>query len=524
MNHLPSPNDDLLELIWLACDGTATDEQMADLAARLSSDPLAQKCYVQYVAMHADLQWDYIDKVVLPTDLPSLENPACSSSMTPAAGSRPAEPTIITGLPPANLGDDFPSALNPQAGGGFLSGGGAAFAVFFFVAIALLGFGSWLLVPDKAGKNRTSESSTELGNAMAAAPSGESVAQEKMLSSVRSIQFETGTATLGLDQIGSVVIEGPADFQMLSPMRARLAKGKIKVRVSELTGRGFQVETPNGLVTDLGTEFLLNVSETGKTDLAVLEGKVDFQASLSASQYPVAIGSSPERLLEGDGIRIDENGNIDRIVSIIRANAATFHSGEGMASILSQAVIVEVSDNLQKSDTKKFYEIVPGGLGEDTKAYVDTIHEWNGVTADGIPSYLIGADYVKTFNQNSIQKKFGMCVTLARPAKLYVFFDSRSTPPDWLVKDFRNTGDRIGLDATRSRRFRNRTIEVGPGNAIDDQFTIWEREVHEPCKLRLGTNLGTTKITPGPAMYGVAAVPLELPREVSSSETVLGKR
>jgi hypothetical protein len=36
--------------------------------------------------------------------------------------------------------------------------------------------------------------------------------------------------------------------------------------------------------------------------------------------------------------------------------------------------------------------------------------------------------------------------------------------------------------------------------------------------IRLGTNLGNTKIDPGPAMYGIAAVPLEaVPLELDGS-------
>jgi hypothetical protein len=330
---------------------------------------------------------------------------------------------------------------------------------------------------------------------------------------VRSVHLDSGTTRLSLPRVGYIVIEGPAELDLLAPMRARLNSGRIKMRVTEPTGRGFVVETPYGEITDQGTEFGIDLTEKGQAGLVVFEGAVD----LRVAEASALDGARVERLVGGEGVVFNRVGQLNRMSTIFTGSAATFLRQNEVAADRAPAVVAEVQmplivavdDNLRSHETKKFYAIAPGGLNEDVKAYVDAPHEWNGVTADGIPEYLLGADYVRTFNQYSIQEKLGVCVTLTRPAKLYIFLDSRSTPPDWLVSEFVNTGDRIGLDANRSKRHPHRTIETGAGESIDDQFTIWVREIREPGKVRLGTNLGEMKIDPGPAMYGIAAVPLE---------------
>ena len=96
----------------------------------------------------------------------------------------------------------------------------------------------------------------------------------------------------------------------------------------------------------------------------------------------------------------------------------------------------------------------------------------------GMPGYLLGADYVKTFNDDKINREVEIRLTLARPAILYVLLDKRSPVPDWLRARFFNTGDEIGLDGGKYSRFGERKyIAAGAGKSIDDVFTIWRLDV-----------------------------------------------
>jgi len=71
-----------------------------------------------------------------------------------------------------------------------------------------------------------------------------------------------------------LIVEGPAEFDLVSPMKVKLEKGTIVAAVEE-EGIGFQVDTPKTNVVDLGTEFGVSVQENGDTEVHVLDGKVE---------------------------------------------------------------------------------------------------------------------------------------------------------------------------------------------------------------------------------------------------------
>jgi hypothetical protein len=345
------------------------------------------------------------------------------------------------------------------------------------------------------------------------------VAKVESLFQTSTLKIESGTATLALDKIGYVELQGPAEFEMLGPLRSRLLRGGIKMRVTELTGHGFTIETPYGKVVDLGTEFALNVSETGKARLAVLEGSVDLQTS--TEEQPRSF-SNIQRLVGGEGVTFDEAGQLDRVMAIVKGTSISFRDSKSRGNDIQKRVIVDVHDNRRIADTKKFYEIVPGGFGEDAVAYVDRLqHEWNGVSSEGLPKYLLDADYVKPFNEDKLLPNVRLSIVLGKPATLYVFFDKRLSPPQWLKKDFKKNGDVVGMDNGRwnvsNREQRGSLIAStrykkgnGPGVSIDARFNVWERIVKEPGTIVLGPNTESDE-TASVSMYGVAAVALDAP-------------
>jgi len=132
-----------------------------------------------------------------------------------------------------------------------------------------------------------------------------------------------------------------------------------------------------------------------------------------------------------------------------------------------------------------------------------------------MPSYLSGADYVRTFNDDKMRNDVEIEVLLGRPARLFVFYDRRLKVPDWLAKDFQDTGQEIGQDlgrishpGSRQGNRLNWKAEEGPGRSIDLRFSIWERRVNEPGIIHLGAS-GNFKRRSAAGMYGIAAVALE---------------
>jgi hypothetical protein len=164
-------------------------------------------------------------------------------------------------------------------------------------------------------------------------------------------------------------------------------------------------------------------------------------------------------------------------------------------------------------------------LHEDSLAYSDNPHhQWNGLKADGLPDFLRGADYIKTFNDYRYMEYFEMKIELARPANLYVFFDDRVEPPDWLKANFEDTGVDIGLDEgpwlmqldEKDRKLDVNTTAAGGGNSIDNIFSVWRRRCVDGGTVILG-NGGKWGIDKkgltgkgGRTMYGVAATPLDV--------------
>jgi hypothetical protein len=337
---------------------------------------------------------------------------------------------------------------------------------------------------------------------------------------VNSLQYDADTVTLALDKIGTVTIEGPTDFRMVGPLRARLNYGRITVHVTEATGHGFVVETPDGDVTDFGTKFSLNVSKGSDTKLIVREGAVDLR---TGTWRQPGEADRIQRLVGGQAVTFNAAGNVQRIMSIFAGKGDDAPSPEELTSKGIRPLITGVSDNLRGPETNNYYEIVPQGLREDALAYVDRAgHEWNGVGKRGMPAFLLGADYVKPFNDDKLSTDVEIVVTLSRPAMVYIFFDERLPEPEWLLKDFQKTGDVIGLDMRLTLQERptsnpaaarspGRRSGVGPGKSIDHRFAIWRRKVDQPGPVVLGPK---ERGSASSGMYGIAATDAD-PQELN---------
>lgn len=127
----------------------------------------------------------------------------------------------------------------------------------------------------------------------------------------------------------NVVIEGPASYQVLSPTTGRLIRGRLAARTehdeptvaddrpASAVPDGtplFTVITPQRLVHDLGTEFGVEVQESGDTGVHVFEGLVE----LAAVDRATAKNEVPVRLGAGESAGIDEAGNVSSGVAMAR--------------------------------------------------------------------------------------------------------------------------------------------------------------------------------------------------------------
>lgn len=349
--------------------------------------------------------------------------------------------------------------------------------------------------------------------------SAEKFAEWAPLVAGQVIDLTSGRAEVFFDAGAQLTLQGPVRFEVIGPKSGRVFHGELTARVGE-HAKGFSLVSAMGKVIDLGTEFGMSVQPDGELDVVVFDGVVDLQQIQPGSGNDGAMAEATSRITTGEAVRIKPDGTAARIVAI-DSSRFTWAAVPNGSRAAASPVIKSVNDTFRTPGVGPFYEIVHGGLGEDVRAYVDRPHEWNGADSTGIPEFLRGADYVKTFNDDKIRGRIELTVELQQAADVYVFWDDRAGPaPPWLKDGFVDTCLKIGLDEGAYRDTRTgyvyRTTErtpgkpvalqgaTGAGMSVDVVYSIWHREVPHPGPLKLGAVLGK-KYTHG-AMYGIAAV------------------
>lgn len=491
------------ELVQEKCNGSLTAVGVEELQSLLAESPEIRSLYWDMMAIHSHLEWDLAGKTKADKELQTL---------------------LPVGPEKKALASD--PASNPRSASRWL-GPVLAAGLLFALASLLTSWKSAESLP-LADQSKTEQHSNEQPSAIPDANelpyldvqlSSLSEGSRWHLSSLdelnpskirqnQTVSVEVGSVAMNFDGGTIGHLKAPVELQLLTQSRVRLLRGKIKVEVSE-GAEGFIVETPSAEVIDLGTVFSVEAAETG-TGLVVFGGKVDLR--IPKTDGPSQGPPSTMRFTTGQAVHVDLNGTVSRIMNV-QASEFDLHSNSD-----TSPVITSVEDNIVRNDYWTFYEIVQRGMAEDARTFVDRFHEWNGITPEGMPSYLEGGDYVKMFNDDKVTKDFQLKVALAQPATLYVLLDDRVTPPDWIKKSFIDTGDHIGVDETpydTSVRFpyNDKFAQVGPGISIDRTHSIWKTVVPKGGIVTLGQNgqLPSHKrrnnIRAHTNMYGIVAVP-----------------
>ena len=267
--------DELRALLNALCEETITPEQVRRIEELVLSRPEAEAFYVQYVGLHADLVRHFR----------GLPEPAAVAE-PPRAEPRP------NGFHRRRL-------LAWAVGIGGLAGLAAA------VLVAV-----WLWPrPQAVVHQRPAEPAGEATDDTVAV----------LLQTHRAEWEDTGLPTRpgaplrpgrlvlksGFAQIefysgATVILEGPADFKLVSRTEAYCARGKLRATVPA-QAQGFTIGAPKLDLVDRGTEFGLDVGE--RTRVHVFQGKVDVYDPETDHKRP------PRReLTTGQGVSLDGPG------------------------------------------------------------------------------------------------------------------------------------------------------------------------------------------------------------------------
>jgi len=88
------------------------------------------------------------------------------------------------------------------------------------------------------------------------------------------LRLDSGLLELKFACGATVIIEGPVDFEVRGPQHGFLHQGRAVTRLPKGT-KGFILDSPRGKLVDQGTEFGVNVTASGDTEVHVLEGLVE---------------------------------------------------------------------------------------------------------------------------------------------------------------------------------------------------------------------------------------------------------
>jgi hypothetical protein len=290
MSRQTAASDDFWPLLNSACDDGLADRETQELATLLEADSIIRKEFVRHIQLRTDVQLLFRARKASDGGLARvratlLETPP---SDTPASGILPAT---------------FHSSA-----GYFASGWPVAYLVATVIFAIGLIVGTLVHVstptqvvqpssslpslpaprPSIVGRItgmvdcEWSEPDTEAING-AHVPLGRRYA---LSSGLMEITYDTGA---------KVLLQGPVTYEVMSPAGGYLSQGKLTARLeekseiggqrpesanqkSEIRNHTFAVRTPTAVVTDLGTEFGVEVDKKGHTTSHVFRGTVSMNA------------------------------------------------------------------------------------------------------------------------------------------------------------------------------------------------------------------------------------------------------
>ena len=253
------PSVEFDDLIAAHCHGQISDQQMDALYQLLSENPAARDEYILRLEIHSQLASDI--------DLFSTIEQSNEANVFADSGKSKWYQWNVWNI-----------------------GIAACFLLF------AIGFGTWNVLLNQKMEAPTSRAVAMLEEAIDVKWEGRS---PRLGDPIEPgwLNLETGLVQIAFYNGARVVIEGPAELKLVSVNRAVFKRGKITANVP-MQARGFQIETPQGEITDLGTAFGLDVTD-GQTELHVFEGEVKLKTES-------VLGDS---FFEGNGVVFEQSGS-----------------------------------------------------------------------------------------------------------------------------------------------------------------------------------------------------------------------
>jgi hypothetical protein len=322
-----SKNAELTELLSRLCDGDFGQADCERLESLLLDDPAAQDFYRRFMALDVELSWR------------AAGRPAPSQFDSPASIGIP--PITIEATPDLHASD---SAFYPMGG----------FAFSYAAALVIVGIGlliGWAYqVSTPRPDQRESVYAKPPVRPTEVRPDSDMVFVARVTDMVECRWADPSTGTIvfahvplnrkyalasGLMEItyntgAKVILQGPCVYEVKSRTSGFLSQGRLTVLVKkkpdgdknpanqqstiinqQSTAPLFVVRTPTAKVTDLGTEFAVEVDRAGVSTAFVYDGKIELLAVGGAAESTKVV-----RLEKGQSARVEVGA--DRVARVVR--------------------------------------------------------------------------------------------------------------------------------------------------------------------------------------------------------------
>ena len=257
MNRSTDPRDELALLAAALCDGDVTPPQAARLEQLANRSSESRQFFLRYVQLHGELYWETAAGAGLDT-LAARQPAGCAA---PATAQR-AEAGKAAGSPGA-------LAKSPYR---WIAAAATVASVALAVSLGIASYRDWPREPERPLGPPVVARLAQTFQAVWSDEGGDLREWETLVAG-RQLNLRSGLAEVHFDCGASVILQGPASFQMGAPSQGRLQSGRLTADVSR-EAAGFMIYTPNSSIVHRGTEFGVAVDEGGATEVHVFDGAV----------------------------------------------------------------------------------------------------------------------------------------------------------------------------------------------------------------------------------------------------------
>ena len=283
MSDLLRDSNEFVPLLNAACDGLLDDQQFEELATALDADASLRKLFASHVQLLTDMQ------------LLGRAEKAYHDGLLRVQAELPKQPPLIS---PIFISNSYSPA---QTEFGFFASG---WPVAYLAATVIMGIGltiaavvcvsrpTMVVEHPKPTMEQPSPLTPQVEivgriTGMLDCVWGRDGERENLKSAIRKLKspvtlgdafaLRSGLLEITYDTGAKVILQGPVAYGVESKNGGFMSVGRLTGKVTTADAKGFFVRTPTATITDLGTEFGVEVSREGHTISHVFRGSVKLE-------------------------------------------------------------------------------------------------------------------------------------------------------------------------------------------------------------------------------------------------------